>query len=116
MAEPFDLAKAYTAKQDHMLTGLGLTPQFTDHPGTKGDATEEQWLSVLRVVNAGSRDDLRGRERFLFVVRDEEHDGEHVAVAEHRLGMFGRKISQQDHGASLPRHRNLRLCGSLLCI
>jgi len=48
MAEPFDLAKAYTAKQDHMLTGLGLMPQFTDHPGTKGDATEERWISVLR--------------------------------------------------------------------
>ena len=48
MSEPFDLAKAYTAKQDHMLTGLGLMPQFTDHPGTKGDATEEQWVSVLR--------------------------------------------------------------------
>lgn len=48
MVEPFDLAKAYTAKQDHMLTGLGLMPQFTDHPGTKGDATEDKWISVLR--------------------------------------------------------------------
>ncbi|WEG09478.1 hypothetical protein PU630_02615 [Microbacterium horticulturae] len=48
MTEPFDLAKAYTAKQNHMLTGLGLMPQFTDHPGAKGDATEEQWTVVLR--------------------------------------------------------------------
>ncbi len=48
LTEPFDLARAYTAKQTHMLSGLGLMPQFTDHPGTKGDATEAQWVSVLR--------------------------------------------------------------------
>jgi len=48
LTEPFDLARAYTAKQNHMLSGLGLMPQFTDHPGTKGDATEEQWTKVLR--------------------------------------------------------------------
>ncbi|AZS45302.1 hypothetical protein BWL13_02901 [Microbacterium oleivorans] len=31
-----------------MLAGLGLTPAFTDHPGTKGDATESRWIEVLR--------------------------------------------------------------------
>ncbi len=30
-----------------MLTGLGLTPAFTNHPTTKGDANEAQWVSVL---------------------------------------------------------------------
>lgn len=47
MVEPFDLARAFAAKQDYMLAGLGLMSNFTDHPGTKGDATEQQWVSVL---------------------------------------------------------------------
>ena len=47
MPEPFDLARAYAAKQAHMLTGLGLMPEFTRHPTTKGDATEQQWIDVL---------------------------------------------------------------------
>jgi hypothetical protein len=46
--EPFDLGKAFTAKQEHMLTGLGLMPNFTNHPTSKGDATEEQWIATLR--------------------------------------------------------------------
>jgi len=45
--QQFDLARGFLAKQEHMLTGLGLTPTFTDHPGTKGDATEAQWVKVL---------------------------------------------------------------------
>ncbi|ANC29702.1 DUF6602 domain-containing protein [Isoptericola dokdonensis] len=48
MAEPFDLGKAFGAKQEHMLTGLGLMPSFTDHPTSKGDATEGQWITVLQ--------------------------------------------------------------------
>lgn len=48
MPEPFDLGKAFGAKQEHMLTGLGLMPSFTDHPTSKGDATEGQWISVLQ--------------------------------------------------------------------
>lgn len=47
MPEPFDLGKAFSAKQDHMLTGLGLMPNFTNHPTSKGDATEDQWISTL---------------------------------------------------------------------
>ncbi len=47
MPEPFDLGKAFGAKQDHMLTGLGLMPNFTNHPTSKGDATEDQWISTL---------------------------------------------------------------------
>jgi hypothetical protein len=31
-----------------MLAGLGLTPEFTDHPGTKGDASESRWVEVPR--------------------------------------------------------------------
>lgn len=46
-ARPFNLFDAYAAKQEHMLTGLGLMPTFTTHPGTKGDATEENWRRVL---------------------------------------------------------------------
>jgi hypothetical protein len=45
--EKFDLAGGFLAKQEHMLTGLGLTPTFTDHPGTKGNATEAHWVDVL---------------------------------------------------------------------
>lgn len=48
MAESFDLSRAYSLKQEHMLTGLRLTPAFTDHPGTKGDASESRWIDVLR--------------------------------------------------------------------
>lgn len=47
MAEPFDLSLAFTAKQDHMLTGLGLMPNFTNHPTAKGDATEDRWVQTL---------------------------------------------------------------------
>lgn len=47
MAAPFDLTQAFTAKQDHMLTGLGLMPNFTDHPTAKGDATEDHWIEIL---------------------------------------------------------------------
>lgn len=47
MATPFDLGRAFTAKQEHMLTGLGLMPNFTDHPTAKGDATEDRWISTL---------------------------------------------------------------------
>lgn len=47
MAMPFDLGQAFTAKQNHMLTGLGLMPNFTNHPTTKGDATEDHWISML---------------------------------------------------------------------
>lgn len=43
----FDLARGFLAKQEHMLTGLGLTPTFTTHPTTKGDANEAQWVTVL---------------------------------------------------------------------
>ncbi|SDM18262.1 DUF6602 domain-containing protein [Microbacterium azadirachtae] len=46
-AQRFDLAAAYAAKQNHMITGLGLMPTFTNHPGTKGDATEDNWRAVL---------------------------------------------------------------------
>lgn len=48
MPAPFDLGKAFGAKQQHMLTGLGLMPSFTDHPTSKGNATEDQWISVLK--------------------------------------------------------------------
>lgn len=47
MTEPFTLAAGFLAKQNHMLTGLGLTPAFTDHSTTKGDASEDQWRDVL---------------------------------------------------------------------
>lgn len=47
MAQPFDLSRAYAAKQQHMLTGLGIMPTFTNHPGTKGDSTEARWVEVL---------------------------------------------------------------------
>ncbi|HEY3546414.1 MAG TPA: DUF6602 domain-containing protein [Propionicimonas sp.] len=47
MPEAFDLGRAFSAKQDHMLTGLGLMPNFTDHPTSKGDATEDRWISTL---------------------------------------------------------------------
>jgi len=43
----FDLAAGFLAKQEHMLTGLGLTPAFTVHPTTKGDASEKRWTEVL---------------------------------------------------------------------
>lgn len=47
MAAPFDLTQAFTAKQNHMLTGLGLMPNFTDHPTAKGNATEDRWIQTL---------------------------------------------------------------------
>lgn len=47
MPTPFDLARGFHAKQAHMLTGLGLMPNFTNHPTTKGDASEAQWVAVL---------------------------------------------------------------------
>ena len=48
-AEParFDLTRGFLSKQEHMLTGLGLAPNFTTHPTTKGDANEAQWVTVL---------------------------------------------------------------------
>lgn len=47
MPSPFELAEGFLAKQAHMLTGLGLMPNFTNHPTTKGDASEAQWVKVL---------------------------------------------------------------------
>ncbi|MEW1986234.1 DUF6602 domain-containing protein [Pseudarthrobacter oxydans] len=47
MVMPFDLGQAFTAKQNHMLTGLGLMPNFTSHPTAKGDATEDRWINML---------------------------------------------------------------------
>jgi hypothetical protein len=48
MPKPFSLTEAYFAKQQHMLTGLGLMPSFTAHAPTKGDASEQRWIQVLR--------------------------------------------------------------------
>lgn len=47
MVTPFDLGQAFSAKQNHMLTGLGLMPNFTNHPTSKGDATEDRWIDML---------------------------------------------------------------------
>lgn len=48
MTSQFDLTNGFRAKQDHMLTGLGLMPDFTNHPTAKGDANEGHWVEVLR--------------------------------------------------------------------
>lgn len=47
MSTSFNLRTAFAAKQDHMLSGLGLMPNFTEHPTTKGDATEQRWKRML---------------------------------------------------------------------
>lgn len=47
MSESFDLARGFHAKQEHMLTGLGLMPDFTSHPTAKGDANEGHWTRVI---------------------------------------------------------------------
>jgi hypothetical protein len=47
MSTSFDLREAFAAKQKHMLSGLGLMPNFTNHPTAKGDATEERWIRML---------------------------------------------------------------------
>lgn len=47
-ARKFDLGAAFEAKQRLMLAALGVMPQLTSHPGTKGSATEGQWRAMLR--------------------------------------------------------------------
>lgn len=44
----FDLGAAFEAKQQLMLSALGVMPRLTSHPGTKGGATEGQWRNMLR--------------------------------------------------------------------
>lgn len=47
MKTTFDLKEAFSAKQRHMLSSLGLMPNFTDHPTAKGNATEQHWIRML---------------------------------------------------------------------
>ena len=47
MSNSFDLRVAFAAKQKHLLSGLGLMPNFTNHPTAKGDATEDRWIHML---------------------------------------------------------------------
>jgi hypothetical protein len=47
MGNTFDWKKAFGAKQDHLLSELGLMSNFTSHPTAKGDATEEGWVDML---------------------------------------------------------------------
>ncbi|WP_404385904.1 hypothetical protein LL946_06325 [Knoellia locipacati] len=44
----FDLRKAFLARQRALIADLGITGDFTDHGTTIGDASEADWLSMLR--------------------------------------------------------------------
>lgn len=44
----FDLREAFQGKQDALYAKLGVTRGFTNHPTTVGDATEADWVAMLR--------------------------------------------------------------------
>jgi hypothetical protein len=48
MSKSFDLTGAFAAKQQHMLSALGMSGTYTDHPVIKGNATELHWCNLLR--------------------------------------------------------------------
>lgn len=43
----FELNNLYKEMQSEMLHNLNLSATFTDHPGTKGDSTESNWIGWL---------------------------------------------------------------------
>ena len=44
----FDLRKGFLARQNALVADLGVTGEFTDHGTTIGDASEADWVSMLR--------------------------------------------------------------------
>ncbi len=48
-AQSFDLSDAFLKRQEKLLSDLGLG-DITTHPGTKGDDTELNWLSMLGAI------------------------------------------------------------------
>src|SRR4051812_2320079 len=49
-AKPFNLAKAFLARQQALAATLGVTASFTSHGTTIGDASEANWVQMLRSV------------------------------------------------------------------
>jgi hypothetical protein len=47
-AKPFDLRRAFLAKQNALLAALNVTIEFTEHGTTIGDASEANWSAMLR--------------------------------------------------------------------
>lgn len=48
-AKMFDLAEAFSKRQEKLRVDLGLG-DIASHPGTKGDETELNWLRMLKVM------------------------------------------------------------------
>jgi hypothetical protein len=47
---PFNLSKAFLRRQEVLAAELGVTASFTEHPTTIGDASEANWVDMLRSV------------------------------------------------------------------
>src|SRR4051794_4894404 len=69
VTRPFNLNKAFAAKQNALVAALGVTIEFTSHGTTIGDDSEANWIGMLREflpnrygIGAATVVDSKGRQ------------------------------------------------------